>query len=225
MRKSIVLLALACMTCSPGFAQVRMGSVGPAPGAGGGFAAPNIYGYAGSYTGGSGYARNFGYNTMQPGNMPVVPGYGYGYNGYGSPNVNAFGIPQPFGSTGGGYYTINYGGRSVKYWQSPSGFYYPWLTGNAPIAYTPNAGQIAQPTAPPISTICADLVTYLEQQKEKGNISEDTFEHLKRRAIDIRNKERDLRIAAGGALDSQDEAYMRRDLEGLGNEVAKSVTY
>jgi hypothetical protein len=220
MRKIILLSFLTLLSCPQSNAQVRMGSVGPGVPSGGGFAAPNAYGYAGSYTGGSGYARNFGYNTMQPGNMPYVPGYGNNY--YGNANASPFGVPQPYG-VGGGFYNINYGGRSVRYWQSPSGYYYPWLTGNAPIAYAPNAGQAAQATAPPISTICSDLITYLEQQKDKGNISQEAFEHLKRRAVDIRSKERDLRTASGGAVDSQDEASMRRDLDGLGNEVAKSV--
>jgi hypothetical protein len=221
MRKIIALSFVTLLSCSQSYAA-NLTSVGPGPGAQGGFAAPNAYGYAGSYTGGSGYAQNFGYNTMRPGNMPVVPYYGN--YAYGPQYATPFGVPQPYG-VGGGLYTINYGGRSVRYWQSPNGYYYPWLTGNAPIVYAPTAGQAAQATAPPISTICSDLITYLDQQKEKGNISQDVYEHLKRRALDIRNKERDLRISGAGAVDSQDEAYMRRDLEGLGSEVAKSVTY
>lgn len=228
MKNAFLLAAMAAMVGSPAFcgASSVTYSAGPPPGAGGGFAAPNAYGYAGSYTGGAGYSRNFGFNTMTPGNMPLQ--YYGGYGAYGSPygaGYPVFGAPVPYGAAGGGFYTINYGGRNVRFWQGPTGYYYPWLSGiSAPTVYIPQAGQTPQPTAPPISTICSDLLTYLEQQKEQGNVSQEAYEHLKRRTMDIRNKERDLRIASNGSIDSQDEASIRRDLESLGSEVARSVS-
>ncbi len=224
MKNVLTLVALAALSCPIAFGQAHAVMGGGAHNPGNtGFAPPNAYGYTGSYTGGSGSPYNFGFNTMRPGNMPLQYGYGVPY---GAPvGVSPFGVPQPYGVAGGGYYTVNYGGRSMRYWQSPSGFYYPWLNSYAtPIIYVPQAGQAPQATAPPISTICSDLLTYLDQQKEKGNVSEEAYQHLKRRTLDIRNKERDLRIAGGGSVDSQDETYMRRDLEGLGGEVAKSIS-
>jgi hypothetical protein len=236
MKKVLVFAAVALFACpqsflafavAPAFAQhgVSLGSAPSAPnGGGGGFAAPNAYGYAGSYTGGAGYSSNFGFNTMRPGNMPSVPFYGGGLYGapYGYP---AFGAPQPYGPAGQALYTMNYGGRNVRFWQSANGFYYPWVSSfTAPIVYIPTAGQSPQPTTPPISTICSDMLSYLELQKDKGNLSQDNYEHLRRRAVDIRNKERDLRISGSGSVDSQDEAFMRRDLEGLGAEMAKSIS-
>ena len=161
---------------------------------------------------------------MRPGNMPSVPFYGGGLYGapYGYP---AFGAPQPYGSAGQALYTMNYGGRNVRFWQSANGFYYPWVSSfTAPIVYIPTAGQAPQATTPPISTICSDMLSYLELQKDKGNLSQDSYEHLRRRALDVRNKERDLRISGSGSVDSQDEAFMRRDLEGLGAEMAKSIS-
>lgn len=227
MKKVIALAALLLLSGSQAFGQARNFATSVPSNGNAGFAAPNAYGYAGSYTGGAGYAQNFGFNTMRPGNMPYVPYGGYGYNnGFNSPYaVSPFGAPVAYGPAGQGFYTINYGGRPSRFWQSPNGYYYPWVNGyNSPIVYIPQAGQNPQPTAPPISTICTDLLSYLEQQKEKGNVSQDAYEHLKRRAMDIRNKERDLRIAGSGAVDSQDEVQMRRDLEGLGAEVAKSIS-
>ena len=223
MKKVLVLAALVALSSPPSFAQAHM-TVGSAPANGNaGFAPPNAYGYTGSYTGGAGYSNNFGFNTMRPGNMPLQ--YGYGVTPYGMPYGSpAFGLPQPYGIAGGGFYTMSYGGRNVRYWQSPSGYYYPWLNSySTPIVYVPQAGQNPQASSPPISTICADLLTYLDQQREKGNVSEDAYQHLKRRTLDIRNKERDLRISGNGTVDSQDEVYIRRDLEGLGGEVAKSI--
>jgi hypothetical protein len=85
------------------------------------------------------------------------------------------------------------------------------------------AGQSAQQTLPAISTICSDLLSYLDQQKEKGNISQGDFDHLKRRTTDLRNKDRDLRTASNGAIDPQDEAQLRRDVETLGAEVARRI--
>jgi hypothetical protein len=224
MKKVLTTLALTLVTCSPSFGQARSFVYSAPSNGNAGFAPPNAYGYAGSYTGGAGYSSNFGYNTIRPGNMPFVPGYYSGIPGTPYPNTS-FGVPQPYGMPGQAYYTISYGGRPVRFWQSPSGYFYPWVTGyNAPIVYIPTAGQSPQPTAPPISTICKDLLSYLEEQKDKGNLSEDAYVHLKQRATDIRKKERDLRISGNGAVDSQDEVQMRRDLEGLGAEVAKSVS-
>jgi hypothetical protein len=201
---------------------------GPAPGVGqGGFAQPNAYGYAGSYYGGAGYPSNFGFNTMRPGNMPFVP-YQYGNNPYGSPYAYSnFGVPSPYGVAGQGFYNIAVGGNNLRFWRSPSGYYYPWVTPftgyGSPIVYVPVAGQSAQQALPPISTVCADLLNYLDQQKEKGNISQGDYDHLKRRTTDLRNKDRDLRTASNGAIDPQDEAIMRKDIETLGAEVARRI--
>jgi hypothetical protein len=230
MKNAFLLAAVVVLAGSPGLCGNGAGyfvNAGPPAGHnGGGFAPPNAYGYAGSYTGGAGYSKNFGYNTMGPGNMPLQ--YYNGYGAYGSPygaGYPAFGAPVAYGAAGGGFYTINYGGRSVRFWQGPTGYYYPWLSGiGAPTVYVPQAGQSPQAVTPPISTVCSDLLTYLDQQKEKGAVSADSYDHLKRRTLDIRNKERDLRIAGNGSLDGQDEASMRRDLESLGSEVAREVS-
>src|SRR5271155_5965630 len=103
----LVLFIVSCPTSLAGNV-VNSFSVPPANNSGqGGFAAPNAYGYAGSYYGGAGYSNNFGFNTMRPGNMPFVP-YAYGVNPYGSPMAYpSYGVPRPYGAAGLGFYNIS----------------------------------------------------------------------------------------------------------------------
>ncbi len=186
-----------------------------------GFAPPNAYGNPGSYYGGAGYSHNFGFNTIPSGYVPS-PVYTspYAYGGYAVPVVN---VPQPIGN---GLFNVMNNGTAVRYWRSPSGYYYPWVT--PAVGYTPSIIYMQSPNqatqqAPPISTMLSDLRSYLDEQKEKGRIAAGLYEHLQRRAGDLQSKYADLRTESGGSLDPQDERQMRLDLDNLSAEVAKAV--
>jgi hypothetical protein len=211
--KTLLLIALIVSSSgSAAFAQAARG----------GFAPPNAYGNPGSYYGGPGYARNFGYNTPQPGY--VAPGgfYTNPYGGIGTTPV--YGIPTPIG---GGMYNVNSMGSTYQMWRSPNGFYYPWLGGGsyygAPVVYGQTATQAPTQQTPPISTVIGDMLTYLDQQKDKGRLDAPDYQHLRRRASDLQSKYANLRTAGEGSIDPQDEKQIRLDIDSLGSEVVRAV--
>jgi hypothetical protein len=156
-----------------------------------------------------------------PGRPIASPYYNPGLlnrGGYAPVYAPSYSIPQ---ATAAGNYLIN----ANQFWRSESGYYYPWVDNSVygQIIYAPQVNQAPAPQAPPLSTIFADLLNYLEQKKAQGVISLSDYQHLRRRATDLQSKYFSLRTAAEGSIDARDEAQIRRDLDELGAEVAKSV--
>jgi hypothetical protein len=67
------------------------------------------------------------------------------------------------------------------------------------------------------------MTKYLEDQKDKGKLSDADYNHLKQRAVDLLSKERDLRSQGGGTIDPEAEQSIRSDMDSLGGEVAQRV--
>jgi hypothetical protein len=152
--------------------------------------------------------------------QPVLApsGYNPGFVNRSVGYVPAYSVPQ---STAAGNYIIN----ANQFWRSESGYYYPWLNNSAygQIIYAPQVNQAPVAQAPPLSTIFADLLKYIDEKKAQGLLSLSDYKHLRRRATDLQTKYFDLRTAGEGSIDEHDEAQIRRDLDELGAEVAKSV--
>src|ERR1700733_12822847 len=112
-------------------------------------------------------------------------------------------------------------------WRSPNGYYYPWLGGGgyygAPIIYGQTATQAPTQQTPPISTVIGDMLTYLDQQKDKGKLDPSSYDHLRRRATDLQSKYANLRTAGEGSIDAQDEKQIRLDIDSLGSEVVRAI--
>lgn len=222
MKKLLLVALLIFGLSSPVFAQsARGGYVYSNPG-GGGFAPPNAYGNPGSYYGGAGYSRNFGYNTNPGFGTAPGPFYTNPYGGIGTNPV--YGVPTPIG---GGMYNINSMGSTYQVWRSPNGYYYPWGAGTfiygAPIIYGQTATSAPTQQTPPISTVLTDLLSYLDQQKDKGRLDAGAYQHLRRRATDLQSKYMNLRTAGEGTIDPEDEKQMRLDIDEVGSEMAKAI--
>lgn len=174
---------------------------------------PYVNPYANPYV--NPYGTTYPYGTVPAIGAPgarttVYPSYGYG-------------IPQPIG---GNFFGISTGGTTYNMWKAPSGYYYPWYNGgvqmsSAPIVIVQNGAT--QPSEPPLSTQFTDMFKYLDEQKEKGKLSEGDYKHLKRRALDLMSKERDLRAEGDGSLEAGEEKLIRADISSLGGEIARSV--
>jgi hypothetical protein len=172
--------------------------------------------------------------TYFPNGNPYGNPYGYrspySYtNPYGGLNPSgSYGTPVPaFQPYGNNYYGVNIGGNPLRFWRSPSGYYYPWVGGygygnSFPIYIVPPGQTNPTATLPPISTVVSDLDNYLDKAKESGKIDTADFTSLKRRAGDLLSKEKSLAYESGG-LDQDQEADLRRDLDGLSGEVARRV--
>lgn len=151
------------------------------------------------------------------------------YSGYQAPLTyyNQYPITGGFQPYGGNNYGIAFNGRDVRLWRSQSGYYYPWIGGYAyntyPIFYIPQGQANPAAVLPPISVVVSDLDDYLDKAKEKGKISDNDFLSLKRRAHDLLSKEKSLAYEAGGSLDQDQEADIRRDVDELSGEVARRV--
>jgi hypothetical protein len=162
--------------------------------------------------------------TTQPYARPALgsPAYNPGLinraGGFAPAYAPAYSLPQ---ATPGGNFLIN----ANPYWHADSGYYYPWVNNSAygQIIYAPQVNQAPTVQVPPLSTVFGDLLNYLDQKKTQGVISLSDYQHLRRRATDLQTKYFSLRTAAEGAIDERDEASIRRDLDELGAEVAKSV--
>lgn len=219
--KNLSLLAvLACAIVSlPAEAQTRLNSVsGPGPT----FAYPGMTyttpGGATMYNPMSPYAP---YSPTNPMNNPYAayPGYGgYGYGGY---PAGAYGVPTALNN---GFYRF---GPGVNMWRSPSGYYYPWgggiTTQTTTILYGPQAGQAPQAQRPPIATMIRDMLTYIDESKQKDRIDEADYTHLRRRIMDLQSKESLLISNGSGSLDPQDEQQLRNDLDGVNRELTRAI--
>jgi hypothetical protein len=226
-------LAIFCWSGSPSaFAQVGRGSVG------GGYATPSYPtgghanpGYTLNPSTGNVYSVTTPYGST-PYYFPNGSPYGYRspqsyINPYGG--INPYGYYQPvpgFVPYGGSYYGVTIGGNNLHFWRAPSGYYYPWVGGYAynsyPIYVVPPGQNNPMATLPPISTVVSDLDNYLDKAKETGKIDQGDFTSLKRRANDLLSKEKSIAYESGG-LDQDQEADLRRDLDGLSSEVARRV--
>ncbi len=172
---------------------------------------------------------NYNYNPYAYGNTGTVYGASPYSNYYGRYNLGGvvapvYGPPQLIP---GGLYGINVGGAPAQFWRAPSGFYYPWAPGYAYTSYPiyvmpPNSNAPSQ-TLPPVSTVVSDLDSYLDKAKEKGKISSADYQSLRQRSNDLLSKEKSLAYEQGGVIDPDDEAGIRRDIEGLSAEVAHRV--
>lgn len=168
--------------------------------------------------------------------MYGVPGnYGYNYTNYGVGGIGGY-VPtygfnyptlaQP-ALIGGNYFGLRIGSANLQMWKAPSGYYYPWcarpvgLLYPAPIVIYQQG--TTQPQLPPLSTMFEDMIKYLNESKEKSKISEADYNHLKRRATDLKNKERSLAIAAGGSLPQDSDELLRKDADQLSEEMARRI--
>jgi hypothetical protein len=175
---------------------------------------------------GTPYGNPYANPYANPYNSPYAsPYFGYG-NGFqsGYYGGGGFGAPRLIN---GNTYSFNVSGAPLNFWHAPSGYYYPWMGGfhynTYPIfVYNGGSGGAAQ-TLPPLSTIFSDLNDYLDKAKKDGKVDQTEYEHLKRRAADLLSKENSLAYESGGTIDPSQEAEIRRDVEGLSAEVARSV--
>ena len=171
------------------------------------------------------YTNPYGNPYANPNANPYAsPYFGYGNGLQGGYYSRGFGAPQLIN---GNTYSLNVAGAPLNFWRAPSGYYYPWMGGyhynTYPIfVYGGGSGGAAQ-TLPPLSTIFSDLNDYLDKAKKDGKVDQTEYEHLKRRASDLLAKENSLSYEAGGTIDPTQEADIRRDVEGLSAEVARSV--
>jgi hypothetical protein len=142
----------------------------------------------------------------------------YGYNAAVAPGFQPYGANQ---------YGLTYNGRNFRLWRAESGYYYPWVAGygyNAyPIFVVPQGQTNPSAVLPPISVVVNDLGDYLDKAKEKGKVTDNDFISLKRRAGDLLSKEKSLAYEAGGSLEPDQEADIRRDVDELSGEVARRV--
>ncbi len=167
------------------------------------------------------YARPYASPYGAPGTfVPAGPGVRY-YQG------PAFAQPNPIGM---GYFSTSAGGNQFILWKAPSGYYYPWC--NQQTTFVPYFNYVQPlyysqgtyaPQKPPLDTIFTDMNKYLDESKEKGKVAQPEYEHLKRRLSDIMNKTDRMKNNTGGALDEDQDAEIRRDIETLSREVAHRV--
>jgi hypothetical protein len=167
------------------------------------------------------YANPYANPYYRPGVRPFygTPQYPvYGAPVYGAP---AYGAPVP--STGGYFRFGNFGG----YWRAPSGYYYPWMVrpgvayGAQPIVVVQQGATTA--SKPPISTMFSDIEKYLDESKEKSKVSVNDYTRLSRRLKDITRKYYSMHAAQGGSMNDSDDDNIRRDLDLLSAEIARSV--
>jgi hypothetical protein len=243
MKRTLILLSLGLLSVQPALAQTR-GGFGSAYG---GVGAGSPYAGRGSSYGGVGAGSPYGYMYGSSyGGVGAVPYSGMNPNGVqnwnpynANANWNPYGnryvygangalLPAGFGnpiSLGNGFYSFTGGGYRYNMWHAPSGYYYPWLYatsgGYGPIIQINNGA--AQATFPPISTVFTDMTKYLDEQKDKGKLSDSDYSHLKQRAVDLLSKERDLRSQGGGTIDPEVEQSIRADMDSLGGEIAQRV--
>jgi hypothetical protein len=235
----LIALLVVGFTTHPAFSAGPGSSAGQPMSMGPNFGVPgfNVPGSPGGYNPynsapyfnnpyGNPYMNPYGNPYASPYANPYTsPYYGYG-NGLqgGHYGRSFFGVPQ---LVNGNTYSFNMGGAPVNFWRAPSGYYYPWMGGYSytqyPIFIYNGQANGASQTLPPLSTIFSDLNDYLDKAKKDGKIDEIQYEHLKRRASDLLTKENSLAYEAGGTIDSGQESEIRRDVEGLSAEVARSV--
>lgn len=165
--------------------------------------------------------NTFGSTTSNP--YGVTTGF---YNPtVGNVNYPAFGRPI---NTGGNYYNIQSGNVQLPMWKAPSGYYYPWCPRPSgfvyayplPVLIINNAAPNPAPALPPLSTVMTDLEKLIEDSKKDGKVSERDYTNMIRRVKDLKSKERNLRIAGGGSLDTDDETQLRTDLDQVGSELS-----
>jgi hypothetical protein len=234
---SLMAVSLATQAAIAGNAVAGVGQpIGGVPGFGGMPAAPGFSPYGGSPYGnpyGNPYANPYSNPYANPYTNPYAnpyghpyasPYFGYGNGLQGTYSRGGYGIPQLIG---GNTYSFNVAGAPLNFWRAPSGYYYPWMGGynytQYPIFVYNGQQNGASQALPPLSTIFSDLNDYLDKAKKEGKVGETEYEHLKRRASDLLSKENSLAYESGGTIDPSQEAEIRRDVEGLSAEVARSV--
>ncbi len=194
---SMALPAVAQLTSSPGSSGVRVPQAGSP--------------YMGSpYGGYNPYARSAGFYT---------PNYtGVNYPIFGMPQMNA-----------GGYCNVPSGRWSLPMWMAPSGYYYPWAPRPSgfsyayPIPVLQVQDSAPTPALPPLTTVFSDLNKYLEKTHTEKKLNDNDYNMIKRRVTDLESKSRSLRMAAGGQMDSFDEAEIRREMDKIGSELSWRV--
>lgn len=181
---------------------------------------------------GSPMPYNPGFGGVYPGGYPM----GYPVGGLGTYS----GIPgQPFYypapvPVGGANFNFRLGGMNATLWHAPSGYYYPFRPGvvmnptyfplgSRIIFMNPTSNTPPEAKLPPLSVQFSDTLKFLEDAKKDKKISDVDYTRLRQRTIDIQRKERSYRIAQGGALDTDLENEIRRDLDNLANEIAERV--
>jgi len=142
-------------------------------------------------------------------------------------------------SLGDNWFVGRVNNLNVDYWRGTAGYFYPWLNGGgtvtfyqggvpvtipAPIIFWGGAGG-SEPISqlPPPAIQLADTMKFLDDSFKDKKVLEARYKHLKLRASDLQKKERSMRIAAGGELDKETEAEIRRDLESLTREMTAAV--
>lgn len=203
------LLATLLISSAMPIAEAQGVSLGPTnrtstqlPGARGSYFYPGF--------GWSSYPLNNGYYGTPYGTVPI-----YGTPVY-TPPVAVPGV--------NGFFRI--GNARINYWQAPSGYYYPWgigagYTQQAPV-YIINQG-VTTPQLPPLSSMFGDMEKYLDDSKDKAKLSQADYARLFRRLQDVRGKFDHERAASGGAIDPNDEANIRRDVDLLAAEISRAV--
>lgn len=240
MRKLVTALSLLTMLLSSASSvMAQQQQAGAAVGASPGYVRP-LYGGIGQPVYGG---PTYGTPVYGGGQVYGTPAYGGVYQPYGSTWRPTLGSPNANGYYPGGMYgaptyyappTVISGNffrfgnfsaaANATYWRSPSGYYYPWganWVASSPVIIV-QQGQ-SQPTKPPISTVLSDMERYINEAKDKGQISEKDYTGIHQRITDLRRKFSSMLTANNGDLDAQDDEYFRRDLDTLSRDISYRV--
>lgn len=169
--------------------------------------------------------------------LGLAPGQFFYYNNPGvgyyrtNPSASQFpAFPAPV-SLGGGYYQLGGLTSRLGYWRAPSGYYYPWCptvympgltySHGSPI-YTITQG-IPAPTQPPVGSILADMRQFIEDAKAKKQLDQTNYENVFHRLNDITARASELSAKNGGALNPTDESEIRKQIDLLSAELARSL--
>lgn len=124
----------------------------------------------------------------------------------------------------GGLYSVKSNGIELKLWKAPSGYYYPWVHGQAFYPYNPSVVSINHGAAacaePPLRVIINDMNLFLADAHDQGRLTREEYLHLSGRLKDLKGMWKSLRLRSGGMVDLKDEASIRRRLMQLSEEIA-----
>lgn len=125
---------------------------------------------------------------------------------------------------GGGYYQLGGGG---SYWLSPSGYYYPWVTGAyggypTQVIYVLQQGSIGE-AKPPVSTVIMDLRKFILDAKSQQQLDMTAVESFSAKLTDIETRATNLAANNGGVLDASDDVSIRRELDSLITDITQAL--
>ncbi len=138
--------------------------------------------------------------------------------------------PAPV-SLGDSYYAFGGMNSRMGYWRAASGYYYPWCSpvylpgvaysSSAPI-YMMDQGNLV-PAKPSVATVISDMRQFIDDAKPKKQLDQSTYEYVFNTLNQISDRTDALSAKNSGTLDPSDETTLRRDLDLLGADIARSL--